>query len=56
LLKKCKPCGSDLYKFAPVKIFLPDETAILGILPDGKPGAGRTPNINHFLVGSVACR
>jgi len=51
LLKKCKPCGVIRTSSRPSKVSWPDETAILGILPDGKPGAGRTPNINHFLVG-----
>lgn len=55
-LKKSKTRGSYLHKFAPVRFFLADETAIPGVLPDGKSGARRTPNIDHFLVGSLTAR
>ena len=54
LLKKSKTCGSYPDNLAPIEIFLRDETAVLGILPNREPGARRAPNINHFLVGSVA--
>jgi hypothetical protein len=55
-LKKTKTCGSYPDNLAPIEIFQRHETAILGILPNGKPRAGRTPNVDYFLVGPVAIR
>jgi hypothetical protein len=52
--KKSKTCGSYLDNFAPVEIFLCDETPILGVLPNGKSRAGRAPDFDHFVVGSFA--
>jgi hypothetical protein len=56
LLKKCKTSGRNPDHLAPVKIFLRDESAIFRILPNGKSRAGRAPNVDYFLVGSVAGR
>jgi len=56
LLKKSKTCGSYPDNLVPVEIFLCDETAILGILPNGKSRTGGVPNLDHFLIGSVAGR
>jgi hypothetical protein len=56
LLKKSKTRGSDQDNLAPVEIFLRNKTAILGFLPNREPGARRAPNIDYFLVGSLAVR
>jgi len=56
LLKKCKTSGRNPDHFSPVKIFLRYKTAIPGVFPNGKFRAGRAPNVDHFLVGSVAGR
>lgn len=54
LLKKCKTCRSYFHNFSPVNNFLRDESAIFGVLPHWKFRTGCAPNIDYFLVGSVA--
>jgi hypothetical protein len=54
LLKESKAWGRDPDNFAPVEIFLRDETSILGIIPNRQPGAEGTPNISCFLVAPLA--
>src|SRR5450631_578304 len=56
LLQKSKPSGSYRDNLLRVEMFLRHETVILGILPRGKFRAGCAPDIDHFLVGSVASR
>jgi hypothetical protein len=53
LFEEGKTEGRWSYECAAVAILAFDETAVVGILPDGKARTGRSPSVEHLIVGPV---
>src|SRR5580700_10270910 len=54
LLQQSKTRRRRPNEFAAVDLLAGDKAAIIGILPDGQPGARGAPGVHHLFIGSLA--
>jgi hypothetical protein len=48
-------CADREARGLPLDFFARDESAVIGIFPNGQLRAGRAPRFHHFFVAALAC-